>query len=83
VKWWYIYPMTTLVQGFDKALKRARLTKRDDDGNLDPWTQYRLHLASGVSESTICEIEQGKVAAQDITKVKLSEALGAPELLDL
>lgn len=56
---------------------------RDEDGKLMPWTQYRLHKASGVSESTICEIENDEREAQDITRAKLADALGAPELLEI
>lgn len=68
---------------FGKALKRARLMMRGEDRKLEPWTQYRLHVASGVSEATICAIEKGDTEPHDITKAKLADALGVPELLEI
>jgi transcriptional regulator with XRE-family HTH domain len=81
--WWYIYSVVVTQEHFGKALKRTRLMMRDDEGKLVPWTQYRLHVASGVSESAICQIEKGERDPQDVTKAKLADALGAPALLEL
>lgn len=67
--------MTSAETPYGLLLKKTRLAKRPE-----PWTQYRLHIASKVSESEICQIERGDRKPQDITKAKLAAALEAPEL---
>lgn len=62
-------------------MKRIRLTKRDKDGRPQPWTQYEVHRLSGVSESEISEIENGKRNPQEATRVRLAAALEADELM--
>lgn len=76
----YIFLMAAQEESYGKRMKRIRLTKRDDAGRPQPWTQYQLHVASGVSEMAISQIENGRVP-QDANKVRLASALGAKELM--
>jgi transcriptional regulator with XRE-family HTH domain len=73
--------VTTQGKSFGATLKKLRLMMKDDRGKPEPWTQYQLHKASGVSEAEISQIECKGRQPQDATIVRLSSALGAPQLL--
>jgi plasmid maintenance system antidote protein VapI len=73
--------VATQEKSIGPTVKRLRLMMKDEKGRPQPWTQYQLAKASGISEAAISQIECRGRHPQDATIIRLASALGAPQLL--
>ncbi len=81
VRCYILFMVATQEKSFGPSLRRLRLMMKDEKGRPQPWTQYQLAKASGVSEAAISQIESRGRCPQDGTIIRLASALGAPQLL--